>query len=132
MKWIVNNPDGYATSLREFAGSNLILTNSSATDIYYDVQLSGTGLNSTAPGVIPIGTKIASGGGTVYFEDAPRELWVRAITQAVLDVQGNAVNIKPGSQTVVQAGDSRGGNNVPPKPPIQIGAHMRSRIFNKC
>lgn len=89
MKWIVNNPDGYATNLREFADKNLTLTNSTAIDIYWEVAAQGGGINATAPGVIPNGTKLAANGGTVQFQNAPDNIWVRAISQTVLDVQSD-------------------------------------------
>jgi hypothetical protein len=134
MKWIVNNPDGYATRLTSFAGVNLTLVNSSAVDVYYDVQKGGGSINSTAPGVIPVGTKIAATGGTVQFTDSPDEIWVRAISQTVLDVQGNAPQA-PGIIPTALAGDARGNQNVTPKSEfpakktISIGAPTTGRFF---
>lgn len=129
MKWIVNNPDGYATKLRSFRGGTLTLINSSAVDVYYDVEAAGGQINSTAPGIIPSGTKIAASGGTIQFAaPAPDNIWVRAISQTVLDVQGDAsYSSEPPSPTA--AGDARGSNNVPPKPPINIGAPVVGRFF---
>jgi hypothetical protein len=131
MKWIVNNPDGYATKLRSFRGGTLTLTNSSAVDIYYDIEAAGGSINSTAPGVIPTGTKIAATGGTIQFQDCPDNIWVRAISQTVLDVQGDAAYASEPPSSV-RAGDGRGSNNVPPpneKPIINIGSAMIGRQF---
>jgi hypothetical protein len=101
MKWTVNNPDGFATNLKEFARSNLTLVNSSAVDIFYEVAANGGNLNNAPAGTIPVGTKIAANGGTVQFFDAPRELWVRAISQTFLDVQADAVSSEPQKQKVL-------------------------------
>lgn len=129
MKWIVNDPFGFATSLRSFAGANLTLTNSSAVDVYYDVQTVASTLNTTLPGAIPVGTKIAASGGFINFQEAPRELWVRSATQTVLDVQSNAPESRGNMK--VYAGDDRGSNNVTPKPPFQMGVGTASRIVSK-
>lgn len=134
MRWIVNNPDGYATRLTSFAGANLTLTNSSAVDVYYDVQKGGGTINSTAPAVIPLGTKIAASGGTVQFNEAPDEIWVRAISQTLLDVQSNAP-ASAGPTPTQLAGDARGNQNVtpksefPPKKIISIGSPTTGRFF---
>jgi hypothetical protein len=90
MKWIVNNPDGYATNLREFADKNLTLTNSSAVDVYYEVAAQGGGINAALAGAVPSGTKIAANGGTIQWQNAPDNIWVRAASQTVLDVQSDA------------------------------------------
>lgn len=111
MKWIVNDPLGYSTSLRNFEGSNLTLTNSSATDVYYDVEAVAATLNSTAPGTIPLGSKIAASGGTVNFFDCPKDLWVRAATQTVLDVQAIAPASRPPQRQTVLAGVNPHGNS---------------------
>jgi hypothetical protein len=105
MKWTVNNPDGFATNLKEFAGSNLTLVNSSAIDIFYEVVANGGNLNNAPAGTTPVGTKIAAAGGTVQFFDAPKELWVRAVSQTVLDVQADAISAKYQEQKVL-AGNS--------------------------
>lgn len=123
MKWIVNDPNGYATSLRNFEGSNLTLTNSSATDVYYDVEAVAATLNGSAPGSIPVGTKIANSGGTVNFYDAPKDLWVRSATQTVLDVQAIApATIPPQKQTVLAGVNPHG--NSPNKATITHGAPL--------
>ena len=129
MKWIVNDPFGFATSLRSFAGANLTLTNSSAVDVYYDVQAVAATLNTTIPGAIPVGTKIAASGGFINFQEAPAELWVRSATQTVLDVQSNAPK-SAGAPIKTPAGDERGSYNVVPKPPFQMGIGTVSRIVN--
>lgn len=126
MKWIVNDAYGFATSLKSFAGSNLTLTNSSATDVYYDVTAVAAQLNASLPGTIPTGTKIGNGGGTVNFQVAPKELWIRAATQTVLDVQADAPAANIQTQTVL-AGDNTGNQNVVPPRRIQIGASMRRK-----
>ena len=95
MQWIVNDPFGFATNLNEFAGSNLTLKNDSTTDVYYDVMAAGAQLNGSAPGTIPTGTKLANGGGTIQFFNAPRDLWVRSATQTTLSVQAEAPRAEP-------------------------------------
>lgn len=124
MKWLVNNPDGFATSLKEFAGANLTLFNSSPVDVYYDVQLNGAGLNASAPGTVPQGTKITNGGGFVQFNEAPKDLWVRSATQTQLDVQANAPEAKEQIARVL-AGNSLVLPDPPKKPMVQIGMPMR-------
>lgn len=124
MKWIVNDPFGYASSLKSFAGSNLTLTNSSATDVYYDVEAVAGQLNSTAPGTIPSGTKIAASGGTVQFFKAPRALWVRAATQTVLDVQAEAPASVPPQPHRALAGVNPHGNS-PNGATITMGAPLK-------
>ena len=120
MKWIVNDPNGYATSLRNFEGSNLTLTNSGATDVYYDVEAVAGTLNGSAPGSIPSGTKIANGGGTVQFFIAPKDLWVRSATQTVLDLQAIAPASIPPQPMTVLAGLNPHGNS-PTKATITTG-----------
>lgn len=111
MKWIVNDPNGYATRLGNFEGSNLTLTNSSTTDVYYDVEAVAATLNGSAPGVVPSGTKIAASGGTVQFFYAPKDLWVRSATQTVLDVQAIAPASIPPQPMTVLAGLNPHGNS---------------------
>lgn len=124
MKWIVNDPLGYSTSLRNFAGSNLTLTNSSTTDVYYDVEAVAATLNGSAPGTIPSGTKIAASGGTVNFYDAPADLWVRSATQTVLDVQAIAPASVPLQAQRALAGVAPFGNS-PNKATITMGAPLQ-------
>jgi hypothetical protein len=122
MKWIVNDPFGFATSLRSFAGANIVLVNSGATDVYYDVESIAGTLNASVPGAIPTGTKIANGGGQATFLDCPRELWVRAATQTVIDIQSDA----PAAETQPQralAGVAPFGNS-PNKATITLGAPL--------
>jgi hypothetical protein len=116
MKWIVNNRDGYATSLASFAGSNLTLANNSAVDVYYTTEAGGGALNSTAPGIVPTGTKLVASTGFVQFQDAPHSLWVRAISQTQLDVQADAPNTRPGSKQTVYPGQAILPNNKDRQP----------------
>jgi hypothetical protein len=106
MKWIVNRPDGYASSLKEFAGKNLTIVNLSAIDVFYDVQLGGSQINSTLPGVTPLGVKLFAGGGREQWTSAPMEIWVRAISQTTLDVQSDTGNVE--SHPSVQPGNAVG------------------------
>ena len=143
MKWIVNNPDGYATRLRDFRGGTLTLVNSSAVDVYYDIEAVGGTINSTAPGVVPLGTKIANGGGVAQFAaPCPDNIWVRAISQTTLDVQGDAEFSGQASSPVpnapIPAGDNRGNLNVfharaniptRAKPTISLGSPTTGRFF---
>lgn len=110
MKWIVNDPFGYATSLRNFEGSNLTLVNSSSTDVYYDVEAVAGTLNGSAPGAIPVGTKLAANTGFIQWFKAPRDLWLRSATQTVIDLHAIAPASVPPQPHKALAGVSPLGN----------------------
>lgn len=76
-----------AIPIRRKVGETVTLINFSATDCYIDFDAGR--LNATAPGVVPSGSKIASGGGQLQITNLPEPgvIWARAAVQMDLDVQ---------------------------------------------
>lgn len=89
MQWVVNDPNGFATNLRGFAGQNLIIANQSTVDVYFDTSASASRINGFSSTGIPSGTKIDANGGQITFDRAPDNLWVRAATQTTIEVQAD-------------------------------------------
>lgn len=74
-----------AVRVRRNNGSSVTFINQSAVDVYFDVEPAR--LNSSAPGAIPSGTKLAANGGEKEFENFPGSMWFRATANTTIEVQ---------------------------------------------
>jgi hypothetical protein len=78
-------PSGPARVLSRPQGSNLVIVNQSAVDVYFSDNPSQ--LNASIPGQVPNGTKIAAAGGEVTITSYKAGgFWMRAATDTELQV----------------------------------------------
>jgi len=76
----------YTNPTAGLAASTAAGTSTQGCDVYFDTSAIASRLNTSLPGTVPDGSRIAAGGGQVQFTNAPI-IWLRAQLQTFLEIQ---------------------------------------------